>query len=372
MVAEKKKQHFLAQFYMRNWSVDPDRKRISLYAIRAQKHIAAASIRDQAYENYYYGKDGVEDALSEMESIVSPIITKVIASNMLPVCQSEDHVSLLTFVLFQDARTPTKAAALDEQIENLTRTLAKNFPDLKDEAAGIRINGRDTPGISLQSMADICPLVLDLRMKLMVNMTSRPFITSDSPAIRYNQFMEKRNTGGGNTGLGNTGLQIFFPLSPRHMLVLYDGGVYRIGGSSHLLPHSQLTGEDDVRALNVLQAVAADETLYYGSETRGTDVDEMIAAAAPYRGCGKVDLAEHPAIGPDGSMGTLIQTSIPDMRIGLSLSFVGIVPSAAGSRFDGGLVQLRRPDLIHQYESRIMSGGPYDARAFVDSVRNRK
>ncbi len=90
-MAENKRQHFVPQFYMRKFSVDAERKLISLYVIDGERHVPAASIRDQAYEDYFYGKAGVEDDLKELEAVVSPIIAKAIGENALPERMSEGH-----------------------------------------------------------------------------------------------------------------------------------------------------------------------------------------------------------------------------------------------------------------------------------------
>lgn len=50
-MAEKKKQHFVPQFYMRNFAVDPEKRRISLFLIDADRHVPAATIKDQACEH---------------------------------------------------------------------------------------------------------------------------------------------------------------------------------------------------------------------------------------------------------------------------------------------------------------------------------
>ena len=213
-MAEKKKQHFVPQFYMRNWAVDPDRRRISLYAIGSGKHVAAATIKDQAYENYLYGKGVAEDVLSEMEGKAAPIIARAMKDNELPAPLTPDHAALLTFALLQDARTPPKAAGYDEQSLKVAQYLAREFPDLKDRADGMTYRDRETPLTALRIVAEMIPELQDLRMKLLVNRTPTPFITSDDPCVRYNQFMEKRNPEAGNTGLGNKGATDIPPFEP--------------------------------------------------------------------------------------------------------------------------------------------------------------
>lgn len=63
---EKKKQHYVPQFYMRLFSDENDR--FAVFNIGLKKTIYPVPYNHQCYENYYYGKDGVwENRLSDME-----------------------------------------------------------------------------------------------------------------------------------------------------------------------------------------------------------------------------------------------------------------------------------------------------------------
>jgi hypothetical protein len=64
--------------------------------------------------------------LSRLEATVSPIIAKAIAENTLPDPKSKGWHALLSFVLFQHARTPAKADETNEGIEKLLKRLAKS------------------------------------------------------------------------------------------------------------------------------------------------------------------------------------------------------------------------------------------------------
>jgi hypothetical protein len=74
----------------------------------------------------------------------------------------------------------------------------------------------------------VYPLLLDLHNKLLINKTSVEFITSDHPIVMYNQLLTFR-TFGSNCGVACKGLQIFYPLDPKKVLMLYDGQIYRVG-----------------------------------------------------------------------------------------------------------------------------------------------
>ena len=116
------------------------------------RHVPGASIRDQAYEDYFYGKAGVEQELGQLEGSVKPLIERAITSNTLPQWQSPEHRTLLKYVLFQDSRTPAKVAENKEHVEKLGKTLARDMPDLMDKAPSINFDDPDAPcGCSVQS-----------------------------------------------------------------------------------------------------------------------------------------------------------------------------------------------------------------------------
>jgi Protein of unknown function (DUF4238) len=368
-MAEHKKQHFVPQFYMKNFSADAERRRISLYAIGAGRHVAGASIKDQAHKEYFYGKAGVEDKLSQLEAVVSPIIAKAIADNTLPELMSEGHLMLLTFVLFQDARTPAMAARMNERTEKKVKMIAKQFPDLKADADKMKVSDPNAPLTALQIAEELRPFVLDLRWKLLENKTRRFFITSDNPVVLYNRFLEKRQPQTGNTGLNCRGLQIFMPLGPRHLLMLYDGDVYRFGSRNPLETLIEII-EWDVEALNVLQAANAHGVLYFHADTDLQQLRDTVKRAERYRGSSRVEIKECVGIGPGGQKGPLIMSLKPELRVGLALDCVGIIPAAAGQRLEDSLALLRDPERVRRFQEARMKGG-YDARRFIESYLGR-
>ncbi|WP_461622080.1 DUF4238 domain-containing protein, partial [Bradyrhizobium sp. 23AC] len=76
------------------------------------------------------------------------------------------------------------------------------------------------------------------------------FITSDHPVVFYNQYAEHR-TIRSNTGLASKGLQIFYPISPYHIIILYDEAIYKIGAKKST--SVDVTSVSDVQQLNDLQ-----------------------------------------------------------------------------------------------------------------------
>lgn len=124
-----------------------------------------------------------------------------------------------------------------EQMKEFRDKFLHELDSYGDEEMAMRIKEykQKAPNITeftLSNVSNSIKRTFDLKVKLLINTTVTPFITSDHPVIRYNQFLEMRRHPGGNAGLAAKGLQVFLPLSPKHMLLFYDDWVYKVGGRS--------------------------------------------------------------------------------------------------------------------------------------------
>jgi hypothetical protein len=368
---EKKKQHFVPQFYMRNFSADTEKKKVSLYNFGSEKRIDDIPIKDQNYDDYFYGKDGeIEDALGLIEGKAADVIADIISRSELPARMSDGHITLLIFALFQAGRTPTAAAEIEELSEKLMKEIMKADPKLTASAEGVHIKVKNAPAMSLQTVAATHVFALDLKWKLLLNNTNRLYITSDHPAVMYNQFLEKRKTIGSNIGLAVKGMQFFLPLGPRHLLMIYDDGVYRIGGRKHL--ESTIEAQElDVSALNALQTANADELLYFSPDTEPDHVIEAIVSGRMHHVVEKASVKTYE--GTTAASGKLIHSSRTDLRIGLALPSVVIQPSAAGPPLGNGAVIERDPEFVEMCRDfcNMVQAGRYTVSQFSNYMRDR-
>lgn len=114
-------------------------------------------IKDQAYDDYFYGKDGVlEKALGDIEKVASKVIADLLANNALPERLSEGFTTLHTFALFQTGRTPAAAAEMDEQVDKIAKELARDVPELKDSLDKVRISYANAPAAALKLSGSSC------------------------------------------------------------------------------------------------------------------------------------------------------------------------------------------------------------------------
>jgi hypothetical protein len=213
---EQKRQHSVPQFYLRNFGHGDASGLICLYNRRTNRYVRDAPIRTQACADYFYEKgNSVENSLSKMEDRLAPLISRILSDEVPPKWGSDGHVQLVKFVVFQCARTPF---AKDEAEESTQKHLAKIeelFPNQFSHLTGGKANTTETPQMLL-SIAEVnFHAAFDLRCKLLRNRTGVPYITSDHPVVRYNQYFGHPKPIASNTGLICRGLQVFLPLSPK-------------------------------------------------------------------------------------------------------------------------------------------------------------
>jgi hypothetical protein len=124
-----------------------------------------------------------------------------------------------------------------------------------------------------------------LDCKILVNLSTLPFITSDAPVVFYNQLMEKANNYVGATGFVAKGLQIFYPIHPRLMICLYDPQVYDFGKGCE-----NCAGTESVEAinqLNALQFINCQSQLFFDDSISEEYIHKLNKEYYSYRGTKK-------------------------------------------------------------------------------------
>jgi hypothetical protein len=328
-VPAQKSQHFVPQFYLRNFGHgDSSSGLICIYNRRTKAHFPHAPIKSQACANYFYEKGaGVESDLASMENRLGPLVKRMIKDESPPKWDSVDHAALLKFIVFQSVRT---MFAKEEADENNYKTLAKiaelcpgQFPHL----AWQQDDQEHTPRMLLSIAEFNYHAAADLRCKLLRNKTGIAFITSDHPVVKYNQYFEEPEPVMCNTGLNCRGLQLFVPLNPKYLLVLFDSSIYQVGERNFKVVCVDVT-RDDVNELNTLQLVNAGEHLYFGEDVTREYLGDLVKRSNRHLKAEKATVRTGPAIVSGEERGTVVASSLVDIRIGLHLSCMEVTPKA--------------------------------------------
>lgn len=229
-----KNQHYLPQFYLRQFSNQLTRKQIGLYNLKGLYFIPNAPIKTQCSEDYYYGKDGeLESLLAQIETVLAPVIQKIVNTLLPPKYNSIEHWQLLLFIVLTIQRNPQKhipQLGVQDKINTILKN--ENTPlgsELYTNSSKIDIIQNSFKFIELYRM--MCG---DLKYKLVVNKSDFPFITSDFPVVMYNQYIEKLKKqkivySGTKTGYATKGLQLILPLTSTVSIIFYDSEIYKVG-----------------------------------------------------------------------------------------------------------------------------------------------
>lgn len=325
-MAENKKHHLVPRFYLKHFS--DNEKCINLFNIKSRTSVFNGGLRNQCYRDYFYGKDlQTEKALSLVESHMSRIMRSIKAAGALPSRISEDRLTFLLHVVMQHTRTAYSVDAFDEQTEKLMKHLialdvkGMNLPS--EEIANSKIRMKDSARFALGIAAPNYTLLIDLEWKLIKAPETHEFITSDNPVVYYNQLFSFRKNGC-NTGLASKGLQIFFPLSPKYLVLLYDAKVYGVGPRrSEII---DIVDPRDVAQINRLQFVSALENVYFHDRCFPT-ISEFQAAES-YRRKQKSRMQSFPGQETVDRFTELLLMSKVDIYTNLELSFVRILKPA--------------------------------------------
>ncbi|MBI2275302.1 MAG: DUF4238 domain-containing protein [Bacteroidetes bacterium] len=339
MNTEKKNQHFVPKFYLRNFSIRQAGKQLAVFNTQSDQWIPNASLKGQAQKNFFYGKDGkIEDHLGQTENEVAPLLKKITFENHVPLPGSDDHLRVLHFLMLTHLRNPVNTNDITSRLPMLNEHIKK----MSGNEVSIDPTKMTTHDQAIQMALKHLPQAVavskDLRLKLMINLTKIPFITSDYPVIRYNQFMEMRKWPLSGIGMANVGLQIFMPLSPTVMLITYDDMTYKIGDKKKNIVNIIQPGEVD--QLNTLQLLNCDRNLF-GNEKLTKDYLMNLKVRAARLTKANTPTMKEVELHTDQGVSRIINSSNTECRISLSLSAVNQTKSAKRFVFSTKAVHVR-------------------------------
>lgn len=139
--------------------------------------------------------------------------------------------------------------------------------------------------------------------------------------------METRKAFGSGTGLACKGLQVFLPLSPKHLLHYYDGDVYRVGDKRQRVIF--VKDDEDIHALNVLQCASAHANIYFDGSIAERDLRKAVQAAYRFRPKAMAHVCAYPQ--PSHVRDNLVSASVcytENIKCNLGLSFISVVKRA--------------------------------------------
>lgn len=349
MTTDKKNQHYIPKFYLRNFSYQKNKKQIGVFNIRSEFYYSQANLKHQGSKNFFYGTDGiVEDALSVMEGDLATIIRTILETNQLPKKESGDHFNLLFFVGLTDLRNPVRIEGTKMMFQEMASRIRELDKDADIERFVPTMTHEEVIAMSFSSLKDVVMAMQDLEYKLLINKTAKPFIASDFPIVKYNQYLEAKKWPQSKTGFGVTGLQIFLPLSPDVAVIFFDSDIYKVGDKRQKT--YSIVKEDDVDSLNVLQFINCFETIFFNERASENYIRQLFNKSKKFKK-GNVSQASLSYLLGDGDdrdemvksgKKNLIIVSSTDCQTNLKIDGVKIHSRGAAHKLHPSAAQLRR------------------------------
>lgn len=276
-MADNKKHHFVPKFYLRMFSEDGFS--IKLFNVKAKRTIPRAPLKNQCYRDYFYGKDGVQEkALGQIEGAAAEALRRLVRTEEIPPAGDYDFSTILIYLMVQRMRTGYQVDTLNEMIDGVMKR-AMQHQVSKEELDRMTIGMAELSNVAVKRSMFSYALIHDMQWLLIKAPAGSEFLTSDTPVVLANPFFPKGGSAA-KIGLAHKGLQLFFPVTPRLSIALFDKEVYRTNGPM-VNERLVVALPADVHQMNILQAANSYENIYFASDAAA--VDAIAKAAERYR-----------------------------------------------------------------------------------------
>lgn len=340
MMSKKKNQHYVPKFYLRRFSFESNENEIGVYNIHQKKFIQRAPLKGQAYKPYFYGKDGlVEDNLSALEGLYAEALRSVNEKG-IPEKNTIDHNTLLEFIMISLLRNLMINSKIVEQFQKMGDIIYGDDDSYNEDKSKFQIPQEEAVILNLNHLPYGLELIQDMELKLIKNHTQKPFITSDNPVVKYNQFIEaKKHPLQGHTGIASLGLQVLLPIDEKNMLILYDPWVYKVGDKRQLM--IDLTNENDIFQINILQFLNCVNNTFFNHNASTDYINQLCQRSINYQRANQVIINKYPSGGSRPNSDLIVSTTT-DIRTKMQLSFIKQTSNAKEYILDNRVVFLRR------------------------------
>ncbi|MBN4046997.1 DUF4238 domain-containing protein [bacterium AH-315-P13] len=282
MNTDKKNQHYIPKFYLRNFSFENNQKQLGIFNLKSSFFFQKSKLKTQGSKNFFYGHDGkIEDSLSEIEGVLSNLIRNIIDTSRLPQKNSIEHLELLSFIGLTDLRNPTRIENIKNSRESVKKHLLELDPKVDINKFIPEIPHNYAVELALSNLKGVIDNISDLDFKLIVNKTDTPFISSDFPIVKYNQFLERKKWQHSKVGYGTIGLQIIFPINPNLGIIFFDPKIYKVGFKKNR--YIEIKKKEDINSLNILQIVNCIETLYFNEKITENYIRNLVNKASKFK-----------------------------------------------------------------------------------------
>ena len=262
----KKKQHYVPQFYLKNFSIH---KKSGEYSIKCYNKERdkwyISNIMQVAMERYFYDDEDppeIENYFSHLEYLHAKVYHKIVNDQSIEYLTLYDKCMMSHYIIIQNERTRSARTRNAQAYELVYKHFEdkEDFPPfesfskedkkllLEGGAARGQINIMFNP-VEMEDGTIHYPIetvfkMVDLGWILLKNDLKREFYTSDHPVRMHIPSVNKELVikGFGSQIYTAKGVEIFLPLTPRFCLVMYDKEIseYRHFGISRRVNQGEL------------------------------------------------------------------------------------------------------------------------------------
>lgn len=256
-MATKKNQHFVPQVYLRNFSLDG--ASIGVYVKHKGIWVDSAKIKKQSCADYFYGKDlKLENLFGNLEEDCAHIFDKL-TNESFQLLNPQELNLFYFYIALQWGRTEFAANQMLNKSRDFQKKTQELFPGYEPPKLKVAETLLNSVECSVSLAVELSSAIKDLHIKYIYNTSDIDFITSDNPVCLYNQFCER--IGKPSFAFGSIGAQIFFPISPKIMVLIYDAKCYKVGHRKENIIH--ISKREEIIALNNIVCINANKVLYF-------------------------------------------------------------------------------------------------------------
>lgn len=211
MSDRKQKQHYVPQFYLRNFSPEENKQHVFCYD-KINNNSFTSSIRDICREINFYDstEKSVEYAFMGAEGYWSRIFGKVIDAEDLFVLDEEEFFLLLVFLVFTKQRTKKRRDIVSSARIRWLEYINKQFTDWKIVPSSDDWKRRDHLLSMLQLWDEESKRLFKNNWELIINKTAIPFLTSDDPLLEQHVTTDTR--------FKEPYVKNYFPITPKMLM----------------------------------------------------------------------------------------------------------------------------------------------------------
>ena len=358
---EKANQHYVPKFYLRHFSYLDNQNQIGVFNTKNCFFIKDGKLKKQASKKYFYGKDGVlEEFYQRLENIMAPLMVEL-TNEKIPRQFSTEQADLLHLIFTMESRNPMRLNLLKQILLDQKRRVDEiddTFYDIeKINFLEKFIENENLHKTVIGTLKGRVMLSMDLKFKLLKNATKNPFITSDYPVVKYNQFMETQNwfKGINYNGSGWLGQEIFFPINEKYLLIIFDSDIYKVGNKKENVV--EISDKDSIDSLNILQFLNCTNTVFFNHSASEHYIRSLFENSKRYKKGNQIinyDLKIKSEDGIEDKNSIVLASTTSNIQTKLKIEKVKIHSKGKFTKVDDMAIQWRpKAKQVHEYLERI-------------------